>query len=44
MGIILDAREPIKFKKLLDAKGLKHDIRQLMTGDVIVYNDEEPEV
>lgn len=44
MGIILDAREPIKFRKLLDAKGLKHDIRQLMTGDVIVYNDEEPEV
>lgn len=44
MGIILDAREPTKFRDLLNAKGLKHEIRQLMTGDVVVYNDEEPEV
>jgi len=44
MGIILDAREPVKFRNLLNAKGLKHDIRQLMTGDVLIWNDQEPEV
>ena len=44
MGITLDAREPTKFRRLLEARGLKHDIKQLMTGDVLIWNDEEPEV
>ncbi len=43
MGIIIDNREPTKFRNILTAKGLKHTVRTLETGDVICYNDEEPE-
>lgn len=43
MGIYLDSREPAKFKRLFDAHGLKYEIRQLVTGDVVMWNDAEPE-
>ncbi len=43
MGIIIDSREPTKFRQVLTAKGLIHTVKQLETGDVICYNDEEPE-
>ncbi len=41
--IILDSREPTKFRKLFILKGLKHEIKQLVTGDVICSSDAEPE-
>lgn len=44
MGIIVDSREPGKYKRLFIAKGLDHEVKQLITGDVIVFNDAEPEV
>ncbi len=44
MGVHLDSREPTKFRRMFDAKGIKHEIRQLMTGDVICWNDENPDV
>ena len=44
MGIHLDSREPTKFRKMFTAKGLDFEIRQLMTGDVVVWNDENPDV
>jgi len=44
MGIIIDSREPTKFRDVLRAKGLEHTSEQLITGDVIVFNDQEPEV
>jgi len=44
MGIHLDSREPTKFRRMFMAKGLDHEIRQLTTGDVHVWNDENPDV
>ncbi len=44
MGILLDSREPRVIKDFLKAKGLDYKIQQLETGDVIVFNDQEPEI
>lgn len=43
MGIIIDSREPTKFREVLTAKGLIHTVQQLETGDVVIFNDNEPE-
>lgn len=44
MGIHLDSREPTKYRRMFTAKGLDHEIRQLETGDVHVWNDDNPDV
>lgn len=43
MGIIVDSREPRNIKDFLTAKGLVYSVKQLETGDIVCYNDEEPE-
>lgn len=43
MGVIIDGREPGKLKNFLAAKGLKFEIRKLETGDVVIWNDDEPQ-
>lgn len=43
MGVIVDCREPTKFRNFLNARGLEHTSAQLLTGDVHIFHDEEPE-
>lgn len=43
-GLVVDSREPSKYKKLLSAYGVEFETQQLMTGDYICYNKEEPEI
>lgn len=44
MGLIVDTREPAKYQAVFRAKGLKFTTAQLVTGDVIAHNDDEPEI
>ena len=44
MGIYLDSREPTKFRKMFTAKGLEFQVKQLLTGDVVCWNDDNPEI
>lgn len=44
MGIIIDSREQAKFRNILKAKGLEHTSEQMMTGDVRVFNDTDPDI
>ncbi len=44
MGIRVDYREKSKFLNILKAKGLKFSQETLLTGDVICYDDNNPEV
>ena len=43
-GCIIDSREPTKYRAFLDAQGIKHEVQQLLTGDYICYNPEDPEI
>lgn len=43
MGVIVDSREPRQLKDVLTAKGVPHIVRQLETGDIVCFNDQEPE-
>lgn len=44
MGVIVDSREPKKIKNILDVHGIEYVTRQLETGDVIAYNDDDPDI
>lgn len=44
MPVIVDSREPEKIKKVLRLHGIKHEVRQLETGDVICISDKNPDV
>lgn len=44
MGLIIDSREPTKYRSFLTAQGMDHEVQQLVTGDYICFNDNEPEV
>ena len=44
MGMIVDVREPASFRLALKKTGLKFDEQRLDTGDVVVWNDNNPKV
>ncbi len=44
MPVLVDSREPRKVKDFLKAGGIDFEIRQMETGDVLCWNQTEPEV